>query len=83
MSGRKANERKYRQWTETEIKGRLYQRKVMGQQGWFALYFKEVDGEEGVLKFWQEIYDENGQLVEIHHKYPKDLSHQKINGNDK
>jgi hypothetical protein len=82
MSSRKSNERKYKQWLETENGGRLYQRKVIGQYSWYAIYFKEVDAEEVIVKFWQEIYDENGALVEIHHKYPKDLGHQKLNKND-
>ena len=29
-------------------------------------------------RYYQEIYDETGKLVEIHHKYPEDLGHQKI-----
>jgi len=26
----------------------------------------------------QEIYDENGQFVEVHDKYPVDLGHRKV-----
>ena len=83
MSSRNSNERKFKQWLDTEAGGRLYQRKVAGQHGWYALYFKEVNSKEKILRFWQEIYDENGLLVEIHHKYPEDSGHQKINTNDK
>jgi hypothetical protein len=39
---------------------------------------KEVDGDETTLRFWQEIYDENGLLVEIHEKYPVDHRHRKV-----
>lgn len=31
---------------------------------------KEVDAAEVTLRCWQEIYDEEGTLVEIHEKYP-------------
>jgi len=39
---------------------------------------KEVDTEENTVKFYQEIYDENGDLREIHKKYPVDKGHRKI-----
>ena len=42
-----------------------------------ARYVKLVDAEETTLRFWQEIYDEQGQLVEIHDKYPVDKAHRK------
>ena len=31
-----------------------------------ARYLKEVDVQETTLRFWQEIYDDQGKLVEIH-----------------
>ncbi|MGZ8498945.1 MAG: hypothetical protein ACXWXL_11115, partial [Candidatus Binatia bacterium] len=31
---------------------------------------KEVDAQEEAVRFWQEIYDEQGNLVEVHEKYP-------------
>jgi hypothetical protein len=30
------------------------------------------------VRFYQEIYDDTGKLVEIHHKYPVDQGHQKV-----
>ena len=39
---------------------------------------KEVDADEVTVRFYQEIYDANGKLVEIHHKYPLDRGHQKV-----
>jgi len=30
------------------------------------------------LKFYQEIYDERGNLVEVHEKYPVDRGHRKL-----
>ena len=40
---------------------------------------KETNAEETTVKFWQEIYDEVGNLKEIHEKYPVDKGHQKYN----
>jgi hypothetical protein len=34
-----------------------------------------VDAREITLRFWQEIYDEQGTLVEVHEKYPLDKGH--------
>jgi hypothetical protein len=36
-----------------------------------------VDASDSTLRFWQEIYDEKGKLIEIHEKYPVDKGHQK------
>jgi hypothetical protein len=41
-------------------------------------YLKEADATEETVKFWQEIYDENGRLVEIHQKYSVDKGHRKV-----
>ena len=43
--------------------------------GWKAVYLQEVDEKESVVRFWQEIYNENNELVEIHEKYPEDKGH--------
>jgi hypothetical protein len=43
---------------------------VPGRLGWLAHYLKEVDANETTLRFWQEIYDDQGNLVEVHEKYP-------------
>lgn len=49
-----------------------YRLDVPGRSGWLARYLKEVDAEDTTLRFWQEIYDDQGRLVEIHEKYPLD-----------
>jgi hypothetical protein len=36
---------------------------VPGRQGWLARYLKEVDASETTLRFWQEIYDDHGNLA--------------------
>jgi len=30
------------------------------------------------MRFYQEIYNDMEKLVEVHHKYPIDLGHQKV-----
>src|ERR1019366_7119590 len=39
---------------------------------------KEVDANEITVRFWQEIYDDAGKLVETHEKFPVDKGHQKV-----
>jgi hypothetical protein len=75
---RRQNERKFGNWTELPNGGRRYWYEVRGRTGWLARYVKEVDAEEATARFYQEIYDENGRLVEIHEKYPVDKGHQPV-----
>ncbi len=77
MSTRRQNEKKFGQWDELLDGGRLYRLDVPGKLGWLARYLKEVDAHEATTRFWQEIYDENGKLVETHEKFPVDKGHQK------
>ena len=70
MAGREQNERKFPQWTDLPSGGRRYWIDVQGHYGWRARYIKEVDAAEQTVRFWQEIYDESGKLVEIHVKFP-------------
>ena len=78
MSTRAQNEKKFGHWEELPNGGRRYWLDVLGRQGWRARYLKEVDVNEATLRFWQEIYDEQGKLAEIHEKYPVDKGHQKL-----
>ena len=64
MGTRRQNERKFGRWRELAGGGRCYELEVFGKQGWKARYLKEVDGEENTIRFWQEIFDETGVLVE-------------------
>ena len=77
MTTRTQNEKKFSRWEDLPIGERRYWLDVAGRQGWRARYLKEVDAGEQTLRFWQEIYDEQGKLVEIHEKYPVDKGHQK------
>jgi hypothetical protein len=78
LSTRLQNERKFGPWEELSSGGRRYWFEIAGRHGWKARYVKEVDGSETTVRFWQEIYDDHGILVEVHEKYPLDRGHQKV-----
>ncbi len=77
---RRRNERVFKNWEELPNGGRRYWYEISGRLGWKARYIKEVDAEETTRRFWQEIYNERGELVEIHEKYPVDTGHRKVQG---
>ena len=35
-------------------------------------------GRKPTVRFWQEIYDDTGRLVETHEKFPVDGGHRKV-----
>jgi hypothetical protein len=78
LSTRPQNERKFGSWEELPNGGRRYWFEVAGRRGWKARYMKEVDADEITVRFWQEIYDDQDKLVEIHEKYPVDKGHQQV-----
>ncbi|MCX8089925.1 MAG: hypothetical protein N3I86_03180 [Verrucomicrobiae bacterium] len=78
MSAREQNEKKFGQWENLPGGGRRYWLDVIGRLGWRARYIKEVDAGEKTVRFWQEIYDDTGRLVEVHEKYPVDRGHRKV-----
>jgi hypothetical protein len=43
---------------------------VSSRSGWKVRYLKEVDANEVTLRFYQEVYNEIGEMIEVHHKYP-------------
>lgn len=77
MGSRSQNEKKFGSWEDLPGGRRRYWLDVPGRQGWRARYLKEVDANEVTIRFWQEIFDEQGKLTEIHEKYPVDKGHQK------
>jgi len=77
---RRQNERKFVAWDELPDGGRRYFYEVQGRHGWSARYVKEVDDSEQTIKFYQEIYDDEGHLVEIHEKYPVNKGHIIVKG---
>ena len=76
---RRQNEKKFGSWEVLLDGGRRYWYEVPGRRGWKARYVKEVDPNEITLRFYQEIYNDRDELVEIHHKYPVDTGHQRVN----
>lgn len=75
---RKENEKKFTDWKEIKNGGRIYWLEIKGRLNWKVKYVKEVDENENTVRFYQEIYNEDGKLVEIHHKFPVDKGHQKL-----
>jgi len=72
------NEKKFSSWEELQDGSRKYWFVIEGRLGWSAKYLKIVDQDEKTISFWQEIYNESGNLVEIHEKYPIDKGHKKL-----
>ena len=75
---RRQNEKKFGQWQSLPGGGRRYLYEVSGRRGWKARYIKEVNAQEETARFYQEIYDAEGKLVEVHQKFPTDTGHQKM-----
>ncbi len=75
---RNQNERKFGKWEELPEGGRRYWYEVSASSGYKARYIKEVDSEERTVRFYQEIYNEKGNLVELHLKFPVDVGHQRL-----
>ena len=78
MASREQNERKFAQWRDLAGGGRCYWLEITGREGWRARYCKEVDAQENTTRFWQEIYDKSGMLVEVHQKFPVDTGHRRV-----
>jgi len=74
------NERKFPHSVEMPGGGRKYWFEITGKSGWKAMYVKEVNASEETMRFYQEIYNERGILVEIHEKFPIDKGHKKAGG---
>lgn len=75
---REQNERKYGNWDELPDGKRKYWFDVKGKNNAKARYIKEVNEDDEIISFRQEIYDSQDKLIEIHEKYPVDLGHKKI-----
>lgn len=78
MASRKENERTYPSWEELPDGGRRYWREREGGDFGWCRYVKIVDEHEVTISFVQEIYDDEGNLIEIHQKYPIDTGHQNL-----
>lgn len=77
-----SNEKQFDLWVEKNDGGRICSFEIAGRYGWISKYLKETDADEATMKFWQEIYNDRGNLIEIHEKFPVDKGHKKVNSND-
>ncbi len=80
---RSTNERDWRYWQDLPGGGRRYWIRRPGRHWGWQILLKEVmyNAEtqlENTVRLWQEIYDNDGRLVEVHQKYPADTGHQKV-----
>ena len=80
---RKQNEGKFKAWDELPNGRRRYFHEVQGRHGWLARYIIVVEASERTIKFYQEIFDEDDQLVEIHEKYPVNKGHIRVKGDER
>jgi len=78
MGSRTQNEKRDGSWVILPNGGRRYRLVIRGLSGWQAIYLKEVDSAENTVRFWQEICDDKGKLLEVHEKFPVDKGHRKV-----
>jgi hypothetical protein len=76
MSTRKQNEGDFGQWEDLPDGGRRYWRQRKGLISGFQRMIKVVDADENTIQVVQEVYNETGDLIEQHQKYPVDTGHQ-------
>ena len=77
MATRTQNENTYEHWTDNADGTRTYWYELQRKYGWRARYVKIVDAQEKTIKFYQEIFNEHGELIELHEKYPVDTGHKR------
>lgn len=75
---RQLHERKFPHWEKLNNGGRKYWLEVKGRHGRRARYVKEVNASEETARFYQEIYNDIDQLMEIHEKTPRDEGHKNV-----
>jgi hypothetical protein len=80
---RSRSERDWQYWQDLPDGGRRYWIRRLGRHWGWQILFKEVmyDEEtqlENTVRLWQEIYDNDGNVVEVHQKYPTDTGRQKL-----
>jgi len=83
VAKREQNERRFPNWLDLPDGGRRYWYDVPGYHRGFARYIKVVDMNELTVQLVQEIYNDAGQLIESHEKYPVDTGHTRIGETDK
>lgn len=78
MATRTENEATFEHWADYPDGARTYWYEVKGKVKGHARYVKRVDEFEQTLSFRQEVYDEDGTLIEIHEKSPADTGHVRL-----
>jgi len=82
VSSRQQNERRFRNWDELPNGGRRYWIDRAGEFRGFQRMIKIVDADETTLQVVQEIYNDQGILIERHQKYPVDTGHEILDGEE-
>ncbi len=80
---RQRNERDWPNWQDLPNGERRYWLWRKGREWGYQILFKEVTFDsktqlEETVRMWQEVYDDQGKLVETHQKFPTDTGHQKL-----
>lgn len=78
MATRKENEKRFKNWDELPIGGRRYWYDRKSTVSGFQRIIKIVDSDEITLQLLQEIYDDEGHLIERHQKFPIDIGHEQL-----
>jgi hypothetical protein len=76
VATREQNEKEFRNWEELPDGGRRYWKERKGAISGLQRMVKIVDADENTLLVVQEIYNDDGELVEQHQKFPTDTGHQ-------
>lgn len=82
MATREQNERRFKNWRDLAGGGRLYWTDRQGAVSGFQRMIKVVDAGENTQQILQEIYNDDGILIERHQKYPYDTGHERLIGED-
>jgi len=75
MATREQNERQFDHWEDLPGGGRRYWIQRRGRQFGSQRMVKVVDEKEDTIRVVQEVYDDDGELIEHHVKYPVDRGH--------
>ena len=78
VATRKENEKRFKNWDEISTGGRRYWYDRKGAVSGFQRIIKIVDVDETTLQLLQEIYDDEGNLIERHQKFPIDTGHEEL-----
>jgi len=82
MAKRAQNEKEFGHWENFSGGGRRYWRDRAGAIRGLQRMVKIVDMDENTLFVIQEIYNEDGELIERHQKFPVDTGHEILKSDD-